>query len=598
MHTLDRLVPRPRLVETDHVDVAADPARVWELVRHGDLGRTPLIRALFTLRTLPARLSGERSELRLRIDDLASSAEHPGFQVLLEEPPSGGGAAEVAVGAIGKVWKLEIPFVHVADAASYLAFAEPGFARVAWAIGVAPRGEGQTRVSFEVRVDATDEASWTRFRRYYGLIGAGSRFIRHSLLAGLARDLGTPETSRESRPLPGDERLPDAAGALTHAVDIAAPPSAIWPWLAQMGGRRGGFYSIDLLDNGGRRSAREIHPGMQRLDVGEILPATPDGEDGFEVLAVDEPRALVLGGLFDVGAGRQRPFAAPRPERFWHVTWAFVLTPLDDATTRLHVRARAAFPPGGRRHAAFMRRVHHVMQGAQLRGLKRRAEGKLPVDDWRDVVDGIGGAAIMAAAFLTPFLRASRGRWGLPEASAARRLPGDALVPEPLWSYTHGVEIDAPPSVVWPYVAQVGATRGGFYSYQWLENLAGCRLRNAEVPHPEWQARAGDALYLHPEMPPFRIVEVEPERHLVAFAPVDETARAAGTAWSTATWLFLVEPLEHGRSRFVSRFRTVCSTDLATRLALGPAITEPISFAMDRRMVLRVKELAEHAVPA
>lgn len=28
------------------------------------------------------------------------------------------------------------------------------------------------------------------------------------------------------------------------------------------------------------------------------------------------------------------------------------------------------------------------------------------------------------------------------------------------------------------------------------------------------------------------------------------------------------------------------------------AITEPISFAMDRRMVLRVKELAEHAVPA
>jgi hypothetical protein len=67
-----------------------------------------------------------------------------------------------------------------------------------------------------------------------------------------------------------------------------------------MGCRRAGFYSWDFLDNGGTRSAREIHPGYQSIVVGDVIPATPHGCDGFEVLRVDAPCALVLGGLFDV----------------------------------------------------------------------------------------------------------------------------------------------------------------------------------------------------------------------------------------------------------------------------------------------------------
>lgn len=100
-------------------------------------------------------------------------------------------------------------------------------------------------------------------------------------------------------------------------------------------------------------------------------------------------------------------------------------------------------------------------------------------DGWRDVVEGVVGAGAMIASGITPFLRPRRNRWGLDTALAGRPLAGDDLVPRPRWSWTHGIEIDASADAVWPWVAQVGADRGGFYSYQWLENIAGCGVRNA-----------------------------------------------------------------------------------------------------------------------
>lgn len=89
------------------------------------------------------------------------------------------------------------------------------------------------------------------------------------------------------------------------------------------------------------------------------------------------------------------------------------------------------------------------------------------------------------------------------------------------WGWTHTIQVDAPAEGVWPWVAQIGADRGGFYSYQWLENLIGCQVRNAGTIHPEWAAREGAELSLHPKAPALRIVSVEPGRALVAYmAPV------------------------------------------------------------------------------
>ncbi len=593
---LDRILPAARLRETDTVDLAVPADQAWRAIRHGNLADSPAINALFAIRGIPGRFTRRHDATepaKLNIDDLVSSPARPGFQLLADRPPH-----EFTVGAIGKVWRPDITFVHVQDAGAFAAFDDPGFVKVAWAIRLAPLTEHDTRVIFELRVSATDEASWRKFRRYFRVIGPASHLIRRSVLATMARTHGTPDAAENARPLPGDELLPDAAGQVTHAVTVHAQPADIWPWLAQMGCRRGGFYSIDLLDNRAARSAREIHPDLQNITPGDVLPATPKGEEGFEVLRSAKPTELILGGLYDQETGRQLPFYAARPVQYWQVTWAFILEPRGDGTTRLRVRARASFPRTGRLHGMWLTQLHHLMQNAQLRHIAARAEGRLRRDDWLDVVDGAVGTAIMAAGLLTPFRRAKRNRWGIDDATAGRSYPGDELIPEPRWSWAHGVEIDAAAADVWPWIAQIGAGRGGFYSYQWLENILGCDVRNAETIHPEWAVREGGELRLHPKVPPLRVLSVRPGRSLVAFMgpQTGEEKR-----WIAASWLFLVEPLHAGpgaaeRCRVISRYRCATSDDLASRLQFGPALIEPIGFAMDRRMLLGIKYRAERRV--
>jgi hypothetical protein len=181
MTALQRLIPAPHLLEVHRIDVAAPALDVWDEVRLGELSQPVAIRALFKLRTLASRKNG-RTAGPLRFDGMRSSPENPGFQVLSEEP-----LREVAVGAIGKVWQIDIPFVHVADEQAYAAYSEPGYIKVAWAIRVLPRGSESSHVEIELRVSATDEQSWRRFRRYFRVIGPFSRFIRRSLLRTISR---------------------------------------------------------------------------------------------------------------------------------------------------------------------------------------------------------------------------------------------------------------------------------------------------------------------------------------------------------------------------------------------------------------------------
>ena len=163
------------------------------------------------------------------------------------------------------------------------------------------------------------------------------------------------------RPLPGDE-LQSADLQWTHGVTIRARPTEIWPWLVQMGCRRAGWYSYDRLDNDGVSSADRIVPELQQqVEVGDILPWTPTEADGFVVRAVEPERALVLGDP----AG-------------W-ITWALVLDPIDETTTRLVARVRLR---PARRDALtsrpavrlVWRPVHFGMQRRQLLNLKRRGE--------------------------------------------------------------------------------------------------------------------------------------------------------------------------------------------------------------------------------
>ena len=135
-------------------------------------------------------------------------------------------------------------------------------------------------------------------------------------------------TVEKRSPLPVDALVPEPIFASTHAITIDAPPERVWPWIAQMGAGRAGWYSWDAIDNGGTASATSILPAFQTLVSGDVMPAIPGANDAFVVAAVDPPRDLVL--TVPDGRGGNA------------VAWEHVLNPLPDGRTRLLVRGRAS----------------------------------------------------------------------------------------------------------------------------------------------------------------------------------------------------------------------------------------------------------------
>ena len=91
----------------------------------------------------------------------------------------------------------------------------------------------------------------------------------------------TPD--ERGRALPGDDLIPQPLGSVNHAITIRCPPQEVWPWLAQMGSGRAGWYAYDFIDNGGQRSAERILPNYQNIGVGSVLPAIPGATDVFLV---------------------------------------------------------------------------------------------------------------------------------------------------------------------------------------------------------------------------------------------------------------------------------------------------------------------------
>jgi len=85
------------------------------------------------------------------------------------------------------------------------------------------------------------------------------------------------------RAMPGDDIVGDPSFDATRAVTIHAPAESIYPWIVQMGVNRAGWYSYDLLDNLARPSAEVILPEHQNLQIGTLIPMSPDGKHGLSV---------------------------------------------------------------------------------------------------------------------------------------------------------------------------------------------------------------------------------------------------------------------------------------------------------------------------
>jgi len=211
-----------------------------------------------------------------------------------------------------------------------------------------------------------------------------------------------------------------------------------------------------------------------------------------------------------------------------------------------------------------------------------------------------GGLAAAAAAYVL-LLRPWLLRWGATRDEAARGMPGDTLVRRARLQSTHAVTIHAPAARVWAWLVQIGQGRGGFYSYDWLENLAGLEIHSATRIVPELQQlEAGDTVPVH-QGQGLTVIAAEPPRLLALQANIDAfsgrlaplDAPLAGAQFNTS-WVFTLRDLGAGCTRLAARFRADYLPRPANAL-MARLLLEPAVFVMERRMLLGLKTRAERA---
>ena len=189
---------------------------------------------------------------------------------------------------------------------------------------------------------------------------------------------------------------------------------------------------------------------------------------------------------------------------------------------------------------------------------------------------------IAVGAFVYRALLRSRVlNWGASAAEAHQFLPGDELLRDADGVATRAITIDAPPSAVWPWIAQMGPhPRGGAYTYDWIENLLGLHMHSVDEVLPAYQ---------HPEVGErfgfgtnqMRFERVEPDRVL--------SLRSTDGNW---VWTFVLENGD-GKTRLISRNRFRLPR-LRDRIGMIPM--EPASLLMERKMLQGIKERAERLV--
>lgn len=210
------------------------------------------------------------------------------------------------------------------------------------------------------------------------------------------------------------------------------------------------------------------------------------------------------------------------------------------------------------------------------------------------VVSGVGAAAFVGwRRWVRPWQR----NWGATEGEIAAALPGDGVTPPPAEQNTRAITIAAPPDDVWPWLVQMGADRGGFYSYDWLENLFGLRIHNADRIVDEWQELAvGDMVWGDRRRSGgWVVVHLEPNEALVLKTADAETRRAVrrdeGVGFEFQ-WTFALRPDPNGGTRLLIRERAAYGRTI-TRLLMAPVGL--VSFVMTRRMLEGIRRRAESA---
>jgi hypothetical protein len=196
---------------------------------------------------------------------------------------------------------------------------------------------------------------------------------------------------------------------------------------------------------------------------------------------------------------------------------------------------------------------------------------------------GAGAAAVLGPAAYLLFFRDRCLNWGARADEVAAKLPGDELLADAGLVTTRAITIHAPAGAIWPWLAQLGSGRGGAYSYDWIENLLRLNMHSAAEILPEYQdIKTGDELPLGGRGPVMRVEIADPPRALAV--------RSTDQNWA---WIFALLP-EGDSTRLISRNR-IAAQALAPASRLAYLLfMEPGSLVMERKMLLGIKQRAEH----
>jgi hypothetical protein len=188
--------------------------------------------------------------------------------------------------------------------------------------------------------------------------------------------------------------------------------------------------------------------------------------------------------------------------------------------------------------------------------------------------------------------------WGATVDEASRTLPGDDLVPHALYETTRAVTIAAPAEAVFPWLVQLGQNRGGFYTYDLLENAFGLNIHSADRVHPEWQdLQVGvDYVTLDPQqVMKMAVAILEPPYAFVIRTGTPGEPQPAGSFFKgeiDGSWAFVVEPIDQQTSRLIVRWRAAWRQTAAARVA-RLLLLEPAHFVMERGMLVGIRRRAE-----
>jgi len=175
------------------------------------------------------------------------------------------------------------------------------------------------------------------------------------------------------------------------------------------------------------------------------------------------------------------------------------------------------------------------------------------------------------------FIRPVHISWGATTAEQQMKFPADELISPNRIVSTRALTIHSPTEKIWPWIAQTGQNRGGFYSYYWLENLFAAKMHNADSIVPKWQnPLPGDTVYYG-----------EGEGYeMISFVKRNEYYALGG-------WTLYLKSINADNTRLIVRYPSMEVKQSSMMEAYYYSLFEPLHFIMESGMMMGIKQRAE-----